>query len=192
MFNGRAWYVLNIPWVTNCFGGWRQKGLLCCSNRYDSWLPSMYSAAVHMLAQHTFWSWFFVMNSNTVSCWWQHAMNYAKYVSANKKYVVFTGRYLPGNARPARPLDGSVESTIGQDRSCVATRLIISTWWGGSSGERQTQSARWIFKRDKGNAMGSSKFCSRGSVLLWSHYGLWMLVIRAMPQLIARRHVTES
>lgn len=106
--------------------------------------------------------------------------------------MVFIGRYLPGTARRARPLDGSVKSTIGPDWSCVATRLIISTWWGGSSGERQTQSARWIFKRDKGNGMGSSKFSTRGAALLWSHDTPRMLVIRAMPHLISRWNVTGS
>lgn len=93
----------------------------------------------------------------------------------------------------------------------VATRLIISTWWGGSSGERQMQSARWIFKRDKGNGAGSSKFNTRRRVkkkqtqkqtetnLLWSAAAtpwmnrvLMLHVMNVVYQSNARSHLVVN
>lgn len=82
----------------------------------------------------------------------------------NDKVLVsmFIGWCLTGTAPLAQPLDGSVKSTISQDWGWVATRLIISTWWGCISWEKQMQSTRWIFKRDKGNKLSSSRFNTSG------------------------------
>lgn len=52
------------------------------------------------------------------------------------------------------------------DRSCVATRLIISTWWGCTSWKKQN--TRWIFKRAIRNKLSSNKFSTSGHPrLLW-------------------------
>lgn len=102
---------------------------------------------------------------------------------------------------------------------CVATRLIISTWWGCTSRERQMQ-ARCIFKRDKVNKQSNNKFNTRGHPRsLWNKkttpealssvaafifimdsiidgfkvsYVLWILLIITTSHLIFKGNATAS
>lgn len=62
----------------------------------------------------------------------------------------------------AWPLDGSAMLTIVRTGLCVATRLIISTWWGCISCGKWLQAATWIFKKGKGNKLRINKFSTSG------------------------------